>query len=459
MYMCRNVRKWLCPILAVLIAGFSIPGSAKSPMEYAPGIESDASAVDTTVISLWSEILQLRAEQDRLEASMQALEDPVADVCLQKQMMDQRLALLAKELSCFDRMLAYYDQVLAEEEIFYQELQTEYRREFQIFAGRLRQNYEEGLPGLLEQFSRSDSLLSLMVGVERNQQIQEFDRVLMESLESKLQSLSDSIAKQETLRLERNEASIQQVARLQLFYVGLQECGTYLQSLQGDLNRFSYFLQQSQAGEQTVDRTILSALSALEAELARQGEDRYLAVKAEKEALYGESIRSAMERGSLQKGTAFFADGVAYILPLKQTDEQAIAILSPVGYRTYQASGKVFTEYHAGLDLSAEYGAEAVASASGIVVATGYENGYGYYVAIRHADGTHTRYAHLRSVSVEAGDYVLQGETIGAAGSSGNIAGVGIHFELWIGGVRVNPQAHLNFGADSAAKAAEQVAE
>lgn len=455
MYLCRNVRKWLCPILAVLIVGTSIPGSARSAAENAPATSNDPASVDTTLIMMRAEIEKLRAEQAKLETSIEAQKNTAQGVCQQKMMMDQRLALLFKELSCFDQMLVYYDQVLAEEEAFCQQTESEYDRLFVIFADRARQNYEEGLPGMLEQLSRSDSLLSLMVSIERNRQVEEFDTALMQSLEAMLQSLADSRAKQEKLQLERNEATIEQVSRLSLFYVALQECGTYLQSLQSDPDRFSYFLQQSQAGAQTVERTISAALNTYNAELAEQGADRYLAAKAEKEALCGLAIRTAMEQGGLQKGNAFFDRGVSYILPLMKNDTQAISILSPMGYRTYQASGKVFTEYHGGIDLSAEYGTRVVASAEGIVVATGYENGYGNYVVIRHDNDTHTRYAHLGEISVKAGDYVLQGESIGTAGCSGSITGAGIHFELWIGGVRVNPQAYLEFAAAGVSLAAE----
>ena len=453
--MFRNARKWLCPILAVLLVGSSIPGSARSAMENAPITENDLSSVDTTLIMMRAEIEKLRAEEAKLETSIEAQKNTAKGVCQQKMMMDQRLALLFKELACFDRMLDYYDQVLEAEEAFCEQTQIEYDRLFQIFASRTRQNYEEGLPGILEQLSDADSLLSLMVSIERNQQIREFDTALMDSLEAMLQSLANSRAKQEQLRLERNEATIEQVSRLSLFYVALQECGTYLQSLQSDLSRFSYFLQQSQAGVQTVERTIMAALVSYNAELAEQGGDRYVAAEAEKEALHGLAIRTAMEQGSLQKGNAFFDGGVSYILPLMKNDTQAISILSPMGYRTYQASTKVFSEYHGGIDLSAEYGTQAVASAKGIVVATGYENGYGNYVVIRHGNDTHTRYAHLGEISVKAGDFVLQGETIGTAGCSGSITGAGIHFELWIGGVRVNPQAYLDFGSAWVSQAAE----
>lgn len=52
-------------------------------------------------------------------------------------------------------------------------------------------------------------------------------------------------------------------------------------------------------------------------------------------------------------------------------------------------------------------------------------------VQIRHIDGTYAFYYHLmkRSVTVKLGEYVLQGQTIGYVGSSGNSTDAHLHFE------------------------------
>lgn len=447
MYMCRNVRKWICLILALLLTVCALPGTADNQSAPVAGTEGGPDATDDRVAALRAEIEALRTEQRRLNDEIEAQKASVAGVCLQKDLMDQQLALLAAEVDCFDRMVAHYDELLSLQETAYLELQTAYDVEFQILTVRLRQSYEEGMPGLLEQFSRSDSLLSLVVGLERSQQIRDYDQKLMESLETKLQELTAARIEMEALRTERNRAATEQVERLQLFHARLLECGNYLQSLQGSLDRFSYYIQQSQAGEQKADRAIADALTALEAEIAEQGIDRYLAAKTEKETLGAGSVKAAMEQGSLQKGSDYYTDGIDYILPLALTEEREAAVLASAGYRTYQVDGKVITDFHGGVDLSAEYGTDTVASASGIVIATGYEYGYGNYVAIRHENGAHTRYAHLSDVTVAAGDFVLQGEVIGSAGCSGNIAGAGCHFELWIDGVRADPENYLVLSA------------
>lgn len=69
--------------------------------------------------------------------------------------------------------------------------------------------------------------------------------------------------------------------------------------------------------------------------------------------------------------------------------------------------------------------------------------GFGNYVAIRHADGKVTYYAHMRrgSVRVSVGDRVTCGQVIGQVGSSGYSTGPHCHFEVRVGGTADDPFA------------------
>lgn len=86
-----------------------------------------------------------------------------------------------------------------------------------------------------------------------------------------------------------------------------------------------------------------------------------------------------------------------------------------------------------GVDLASGYGTTIRAAAGGSVIvakATGWNGGYGNYIVIKHSNGTQTLYAHLSSVSVGVGDWVEQGQTIGAMGNSGKSTGIHLHFEV-----------------------------
>lgn len=67
-----------------------------------------------------------------------------------------------------------------------------------------------------------------------------------------------------------------------------------------------------------------------------------------------------------------------------------------------------------------------------IIMQGGFEGAAGNYVLIRHANGEHSLYAHLKqgSVRVNAGDQVASGAQIAEAGSSGNSTEPHLHFQL-----------------------------
>jgi len=110
--------------------------------------------------------------------------------------------------------------------------------------------------------------------------------------------------------------------------------------------------------------------------------------------------------------------------------------------------GNISTYYsggHRGIDIDGfgAYGAPVGAAASGTVVLAAYDSwGYGYHVIIQHDDGSRTLYAHLSDIWVGQGQYVGQGQGVGAIGSTGYSTGPHLHFEIHIGGA-VDPLAYL----------------
>lgn len=443
MYKRSNAQKWICLFLALVLSVCPLAGSATESPASDETQPADGSASDVTVTSLYSEIESLRIQQSSLDSEIAAQKEQTAGVWRQKELMDRQIALLASEIACYDRLLAYYDEQLAAEERRYADLTDSYDAHFAVLAARLRQSYEEGMPGLLELFSRSDSLLSLLVGMERRDEIEAYDRSLMESLEQEQIRLMEVQTSLETLRALHHQATIEQVERKQLLNAKLQESGSYLQSLESTLDRFSYYLQQSQAGIQMADRQIAETIAVLEEQIAQNGKDVLLAGKSDKEVLLADTLKADMESGRVQSGAEFFPGGSRYIWPLAISSDAPASVSLQMGYITYQAGGKIITDYHSGIDLAADYGSDVLAAASGKVVATGYEEGYGNFAVVYHEDGSHTRYAHLSEVVVETGDFVLQGEVIAKAGSSGNSTGVGCHFELFVDGVIANPEQYL----------------
>lgn len=100
-----------------------------------------------------------------------------------------------------------------------------------------------------------------------------------------------------------------------------------------------------------------------------------------------------------------------------------------------------------GIDIDGfNFAGGAVAAATEGTVAFAGGNAccsYGLYVVIVSPSGIETLYAHLDSIYVSQGEYVSQGQALGAVGSSGYSTGTHLHFEVIDNGVRQDPLAYL----------------
>lgn len=114
---------------------------------------------------------------------------------------------------------------------------------------------------------------------------------------------------------------------------------------------------------------------------------------------------------------------------------------SAYGYRVHPIYGTV--KHHSGEDIAAAEGTPVVAAAAGRVIqAWDRGDGYGICIVIDHGNGYFTRYGHLRSAYVSADGQVLEGQTIGEVGTTGNSTGPHLHFEVRVGsewGETLNP--------------------
>ena len=94
---------------------------------------------------------------------------------------------------------------------------------------------------------------------------------------------------------------------------------------------------------------------------------------------------------------------------------------------------------HLGTDFAAATGTPARTVGDGVVEFAGRQNGYGNVVFVKHRNGHETVYAHLSKISVQRGQSVSQGQTVGLVGSSGWSTGPHLHFEFRVNGTQQDP--------------------
>ena len=120
-------------------------------------------------------------------------------------------------------------------------------------------------------------------------------------------------------------------------------------------------------------------------------------------------------------------------------------ITSHYGWRLHPVLGVY--KLHAGTDFRAYCGNPIIAARSGTVQWATYLGGYGNQVMLNHGynngKSLMTSYNHLSSFAVGAGQNVSAGQVIGYSGTTGTSTACHLHFEVYVGGVTVNPVDYI----------------
>lgn len=97
------------------------------------------------------------------------------------------------------------------------------------------------------------------------------------------------------------------------------------------------------------------------------------------------------------------------------------------------------SDFHPGLDISADHGTPVHATADGTVQTAGFNGNYGNLLVVDHGFGIQTRYGHLSKFNVREGQRVRRGEIIGHVGSTGRSTSPHLHYEILTNGKLTNP--------------------
>lgn len=105
--------------------------------------------------------------------------------------------------------------------------------------------------------------------------------------------------------------------------------------------------------------------------------------------------------------------------------------------RSYNGSGYLY--FHTGLDFCGAVGNSIFAPAAGEVVFAGPMTVRGNATMINHGWGVYTAYMHQSEILVQVGERVEAGQMIGKVGGTGRVSGPHLHWEVWVGGMQVDP--------------------
>lgn len=215
------------------------------------------------------------------------------------------------------------------------------------------------------------------------------------------------------------------VAYLELLRERVNDTQTRLaETLQRNLNAATGAVKAASSGGAALARRVTDSVATASAPAAPAGMNR-------------PDLNELLETLLTSKPQAV----VANLSPWGQLLSGRGILSSSFGMRADPFTGR--WQHHDGLDIAAEPGTRIHAVAPGTVEFSGWLNGYGRAVIVKHADGSETLYGHNSKNAVAAGDAVDTATVLGYVGSSGRSTGPHLHFEVRKNGHAVDPMPVL----------------
>lgn len=130
------------------------------------------------------------------------------------------------------------------------------------------------------------------------------------------------------------------------------------------------------------------------------------------------------------------------------------SFIKPVSHRISSLYGNrrflngKYNGYHGGVDFASPMGTPIRATNSGKVILARYFskwNSNGNIVFLDHGHGVTSVYIHLSRISVEEGQMVTKGQTIGRVGSTGRSTGPHLHWGLYLNGQNTDGLGWIRF--------------
>lgn len=150
----------------------------------------------------------------------------------------------------------------------------------------------------------------------------------------------------------------------------------------------------------------------------------------------GRSFKHLPQERLDQTTRAFFLD-VKMKTPLDR-----YWLSSDYGYRPSPFGGQ--KQFHRGIDMAAPEGTQVYACKAGTVSSVvKMDRVFGNYIVIKHVNGLSSIYAHLSKIQVKTGEMVTTGQEIGQVGTTGQVTGPHLHFEIRQNGQPTDPGAYL----------------
>ena len=387
---------------------------------------------------------QLQAENQQLQTQLDSLREDQAQKQAYLETLQEQISLVQEQILTTRENIQDLNESIGQLTLKLKASQAEVQDTIDLFKQRLVALYTAGNVSTLEILLDSKSLSDFTTRMELIDTMALRDQEIIGKLE-------DYMAKTQADR-EQLEAHKQEVASLQVTLEGKEKELAALyeenQAALGDIQGQVYATEnQLQVNEEELAESERLVQEAIAAQKRAEEEAKKQAQAAAPPAAV--ETPSSGENGSGENGSGNGDGGSGAVSPPTPSGGGSSGFdpIWPLPGVTYISDHFGGARGHKGMDIAGPWGTPIVAAADGQVIEAnstdswGYS--WGYYVLIYHNGTYSTRYAHMSSVAVSAGQYVTAGTIIGYEGNTGNSFGAHLHFEVYENGTRVDPARFL----------------
>ena len=391
----------------------------------------------TTIDEVQNRQEELKQENEDLQAKIDALkEDEEAALAYQEELtrkIDENEQKIDQARATIEEMNGKIQELQARLDLS----EEKYQGTIDAFKERLKALYVSGGSslGTLEILLDYESLSEFFTRQELVEVMAQRDQSMLDQLDAYMEETQgdreELVAAQQEVTDSKKAIEAAQEEMETLY----EENDLLVASLEGQ----QADAQEQIAANEAEDAELQAQLEALIAERNRQEEEK------RQQALQNQQAQNGGSEGEEGATQPSGGTGVEPVTPGLQSGFSPIWPLPGVGVGsiTGHFGDMYFNGPHNGLDIGAGYGTPIVAAQAGEVISAQYHWSWGNNVLIWHNETFSTRYAHMSSIAVSAGQYVEQGQIIGYVGSTGESFGNHLHFEVYYGGSRVDPDPYL----------------
>ena len=436
-------NKKIASAIAVLLAALMVLSLVFSVIQV-PAYADELDELQSQKNSLSNQVKEC---QERLTL----LKEQQANVLEQKAALDEQNKLANEQLELVAEEIDAYTKLIEEKAEEVEAARTKEERQLALYQARVRAMEESGGFNILSVIVNSQNFSQLLTAIDDMSEIMASDRELQQQYVEAREETEEIKAEYEAEKAEYEEAQAKLEEERAEIGRQIQANTKELEDLQEEIEKAIQEYEAAEAAEAAAAATIANMIAEYQRKKAEEAAANQSAIvdqmnQANQEAIANgeeppyteEEIQNATNSGSqLGGGTASSTGGLTWPVPC------STRVTSRFGTRSDPFTGQTAT--HNGIDIDGfnNDGNIIVAAADGTVITASYDGAYGNYVVIDHGDIT-TLYAHMSGMAVSAGDYVTAGQTIGYLGATGRATGTHCHFEVFVGGSRVDPASYFS---------------